>query len=446
MKFKSLLVATIAVAGLASCSSDQIGENNNVSGLNDIKVSVTVPNAFTRGEIEGSVENGSPIVKNVSAYVLRGKSQVAKMELTKLDEVYSANFKDLSLNGSERVVITANNKDVTDPQGYKIMDIQSNANAENVAAIYYFESAKLSSVVPVTVENKTTYTLDDMILKPIASRVEVSGPIDFEEKLVKSVDVTEITPNNYSETFGATERFFAQSTGQTVPPTAEGLKNLGELANAGFYEQITTGGKVVANHLFNGDEKRISFRMNATVYDVLKNTKGERIKPVNSANVQLDSYVYPATSGAEGSKTTRLYIKDADKKYYELIAADKGQIQVAGKKYNKSTTEKAEDVELDTYSTITDKNAGYFNMVKFAALTGETMDPNPSEFYEQGKIYKVFFNQIDWNKDGKIDGNDKYNPDENGDGGETPSNFDADIVVGATLMKWDIQNSAASIE
>lgn len=461
MKFKSLLVATIAVAGFTSCSSDDVDGNNSFNGSNDLEVRVSIPTAVGRGVIEDGVANDiAPNLSNIFAYVMRGTSQVAKLELSKSgsNDKYAATFKDISLNGTERIVVSANNhtaKDVVSPQGYNVIDIQSGRfdGKDNVAAIYYFDAANLSdkkSTHTSTSENKTTYTLDNMELKPQASRVEVSGEVKSSGKLVKSVEVTEITPNNYSKTFGAATRFMAQSTGDKVKPSKEVvLNNLGELANIDFYEAIKTGSKVVANHLFNGDEKRIAFRMNAIIYDVVKDAEGNRVLPINSSNVVVDSYVYKATVKAEGSEdVTTLYIKEKDNdkdKYYALTKKADGELQFNGEKYTKSATAAADDLVLDTYSTV-EQGAGYFNMVKFASMNGKVIDANASKFYEQGKIYKVFFDKIDWNGDGIVDDSDAYDPEENGDGGTTPSTTQADVVVGAKVMEWTVENTGASIE
>lgn len=454
MKFKSLLVATIAVAGFASCSSDDVDGNNSFNGSNDLEVRVSVPTAVGRGVVEDGVANSvAPNLSNIFAYVMRGTSQVAKLELTKSgsDDKYAATFSDISLNGTERIVVSANNhtdKDVVTPQGYGVLDVQSGKvkGKDNVAAIYYFDAANLTSAKKSDDKNKTEYKLDNMELRPQASRVEVSGAVKSSDKLVKSVEVTEMTPNNYSETFGAATRFMAQSTGNTVNPSDKDVKDkLGKLANVGFYADITTGGKVVANHLFNGDEKRIAFRMNAIIYDVVKDTQGNRVLPINSSNVVVDSYVYKATVKAEDSKdVTTFYIKDGDK-YYALTKKADGELQFNGEKYTKTATAAADDLVLDTYSTV-EQGAGYFNMVKFASMNGEVIDANASKFYEQGKIYKVFFNKIDWNGDGTVDDNDAYDPEENGDGGTSPSTTQADVVVGAKVMKWTVENTGASIE
>lgn len=448
MKLKSLFVATVAVAGLASCSSDKIGQDGGVTGSNDIEVSVSVQTAATRGAIEEGVgDSPSSSINNVVAYVMKGDKQVGKMDLAKSGSNFNGTFQNLTLNGTERVVISANNytgQDVITPQGYNILDVQSSkadGKAKRVAAIYYFDSASLSEAVKTDGENKRIYTLDKMVLKPQASRAEVSGTIDFEEKLVKSVDVTEITPNNYSETFGATERFFAQSTGNAVNVTEDKAKaTLGKLANVGFYDKVKKENTlVVANHLFNGDEKRIAFRMNAIIYDVVKDATGKRVKPVDKSNTVVDSYVY------KSEDLSALYIK-VGTEYFALTEKNDGKLQINGKKYNKADAAAVAGLELSTYSTV-ENGTGYFNLVNFAEmLAGDIIDKNASKEYVQGRIYKVFFNKIDWNGDGVVDGNDKYNPDTNGEGGTTPSASDADVTVGASIMEWKVENTGSSVE
>lgn len=449
MKLKSLFVATVAVAGLASCSSDKIGQDGGVTGSNDIEVSVSVQTAATRGAIEEGVgDSPSSSINNVVAYVMKGDKQVGKMDLAKSGSNFNGTFQNLTLNGTERVVISANNytgQDVITPQGYNILDVQSSkadGKAKRVAAIYYFDSASLSEAVKTDGENKRIYTLDKMVLKPQASRAEVSGTVLSEESLVKSLTVTEITPNNYSLKFGdpVSERFFAQSTGNVVDIDETAAKEkLGVLANVNFYDQIKDKSKVVANHLFNGDEKRIAFRMNAIIYDVLKDATGKRVKPVDESNVVVDSYVY------KSKDLDALYVK-VGAEYFALTEKNDGKLQINGKKYNKADAAAVAGLELSTYSTV-ENGTGYFNLVNFAEmLAGNTIDKDASKEYVQGRIYKVFFDKIDWNGDGVVDGNDKYNPDTNGEGGTTPSASNADVKVGASVMEWTVENTGSSVE
>lgn len=439
MKLKNLLIATTAFVGLVACSSDNLNTESGLGESTNVSVRVALPSLETRGSIESGVANTSPVLGNVSAYVMRGANVVSKQNMTPEGQGYKTDFLNLSLNGTERVVVAANSlaNNVVTPQGYSVYDIQSDGT-NNVGAIYYYDAKALKDSQKSTQDNKTIFTVDGMVLEPQASRVEVSGTVAFEEKLVQSLNVTELTPNNYSESFGASTRFQAVKT-TTIPVTVEdALANLGKLSNVNFYDQIKDKSKVVANHLFNGDEKRVTFRMDAIVYDVVVNGKGERVKPVSKENIELDSYVYQ-------DENNDLYVKEGND-YFALTPETDGDYAVLTQKYNKATTASTPS-NLKTYSTVVDKGAGYFNMVKFAqTINGDEIDENASEYYESGKIYGVFFDRIDWNGDGVIDGNDKYDPDTNGDGSTDPSVFKADVMVSATVLRWTIDNTGTVIE
>ena len=440
MKLKNLLIATVAFTGLVACSSDNLNNESGLGESTNVSVRVALPSLETRGTIEGDVTSTSPVLGSVSAYVMRGTTLVSKQNMTLDGQGYKTDFLNLSLNGTERVVVAANSlagSDIVTPQGYSVYDVQSNGT-NNVGAIYYYDAKALKDSQKTTEDNKTIFTVDGMVLEPQASRVEVSGTVAFEEKLVKSLSVTELTPNNYSETFGASTRFLAMKT-TTIPVTVDdALANLGKLSNVNFYDQIKDKSKVVANHLFNGDEKRVTFRMDATVYDVLINNKGERVKAVSKENIEFDSYVYQ-------DENDELFVREGDK-YFALTSATDGDYSVLTAKYNKATTASVPS-NLKTYSTVADKLAGYFNMVKFAqTINGNEINTSASEYYEAGKIYGVFFDRIDWNGDGIIDGNDKYDPDKNGDGSTDPSVFKADVVVSANVLSWTIENTGTVIE
>lgn len=436
MTFKKMFFATTVVAGLAACSSDKVGDNGELTGSNAIAVSVTMPHAATKGLVEDPITATTPQISKVYAYIMKGNTVVKKAEMVLSGSKYDATFVDVSLAGGERVVVAANDKktDTTTPDGYSVYDVQP-SGAKSLESIYYHDSRLLAKAVKTEANGKTVYTIPDMELRPQASRVEVSGEIKFNPELIKSLSVVELTPNNYSEAFGSDQRFKAQPTKNDGDITS-----LGKLASKDFYDLIKGGNKVVANHLFNGDEKRISFRLDAHVYDVLLNDNLERVKPVDENNVVFDSYVYK--SGADAN--LKLYVKKGSD-FFLLTKTEKGTLQILKEKYDVAKTAEAAAPELNTYSTA--EKSGYFNMVKFAAMNADgTLNNDASPYYEQGKIYKVFFDKIDWNGDGKVDSNDAYDPVDNGDGGTTPSTSKTDIVVGVTVMEWTIENTGASIE
>ena len=455
MKFKGLLFATVAMAGLASCSSDNNVADNIVGADKALTVNVSAANtSLTRGLVEETINNSKARVdtENVWAYLLRGNQQMAKQKvLFDNNTDGSAKFANLTIQANDRVVITGNAlAGTTTTTGYKIEDVQPTANKGGVKSVLYYDVKNLDFVEKDEV-NKLFKV--NMQLKPEAARTEVYGAIKANPKLIVSSTVDQITPNNYHHTIGNTETFKAV------------LGNLGKLAlENDFYSKITNGDKVVANHLFNGSEKRITFRLNAVIYDVVKIkdavNKTSKNQLVDAAQPQ--SYIFQG-------KNDKFYVEtdprslEAVTKLVELEESATGTILIGEKKYAKSATELTNLSQLKTYTTVIDAPSsgdglalrGYFQLVKFAPVNTNGTLASTTFDYEQGKIYKISFEKIDWNRDGSINNDDHFSPGDAGQDGEdggnggtepTPTDNKYDVQVGATIMDWTFEEVGSELE
>lgn len=106
MKLKNFFFAITAVAGLAAlvaCSSDKLNDGGEITGSNEIAVTVTLPQPSTRGVIDAPVgEDVTPEIENMFAYIMKGNTVFKKQELKpspKHDGRYIATFVDVALSG-----------------------------------------------------------------------------------------------------------------------------------------------------------------------------------------------------------------------------------------------------------------------------------------------------------------------------------------------------------
>ncbi|WP_018109906.1 hypothetical protein [Bacteroides propionicifaciens] len=268
-------------------------------------------------------------------------------------------------------------------------------------------------------EASKTYKVE-MTLEPQAARTEVSGAIKVNPKLVVSTTVDKITPNNYRETFASGETFKA-----------------------------TIG----------------NFGQNATIYDVVKinniDEKTSKNQLVDAAKPQ--SYIFKG-------KNDKYYVESDPMPYepiselFELEESNTGTIIIGDKKYVISTNQLTDLTQIKTYTTAEtaagangiESPRGYFQLVKFAALRENgLLDPKGTLDYEPGKIYKISFAKIDWNKDGKVNDQDHFSPGDGGQDGEdggnggtdpTPTDNKYDVAVGAKILDWTIEEVGSALE
>lgn len=460
MKFKGLLFATVAMAGLAACSSDNEAVDGIVGTDKDLTIKVGIPNSGqTRGIVEDGITSGRAMVDtdNVWAYLIRGSQKVAKQKVYFDGTIEgTARFINLTIGENDKVVVSGN-ADVTTPVGYEIAKVQPTATLGGVKSVLYYDSKGVNFT---NIEEASKTYKVEMTLEPQAARTEVSGAIKVNPKLVVSTTVDKITPNNYRETFASGETFKAT------------IGNFGQLALENkasdtdkFYDKIATGTKVIANHLFNGDEKRITFRLNATIYDVVKinniDEKTSKNQLVDAAKPQ--SYIFKG-------KNDKYYVESDPMPYepiselFELEESNTGTIIIGDKKYVISTNQLTDLTQIKTYTTAEtaagangiEAPRGYFQLVKFAALRENgLLDPKDTLDYEPGKIYKISFAKIDWNKDGKVNDQDHFSPGDGGQDGEdggnggtdpTPTDNKYDVAVGAKILDWTIEEVGSALE
>lgn len=420
MKFKGLLFATVAMAGLAACSSDNESVDGIVGTDKDLTIKVGIPNSGqTRGIVEDGITSGRAMVDtdNVWAYLIRGSQKVAKQKVYFDSTIEgTARFINLTIGENDKVVVSGN-ADVTTPVGYEIAKVQPTATLGGVKSVLYYDSKGVNFT---NIEEASKTYKVEMTLEPQAARTEVSGAIKVNPKLVVSTTVDKITPNNYRETFASGETFKA-----------------------------TIG----------------NFGQNATIYDVVKinniDEKTSKNQLVDAAKPQ--SYIFKG-------KNDKYYVESDPMPYepiselFELEESNTGTIIIGDKKYVISTNQLTDLTQIKTYTTAEtaagangiEAPRGYFQLVKFAALLENgLLDPSGKIFYEPGKIYKISFAKIDWNKDGKVNDQDHFSPGDGGQDGEdggnggtdpTPTDNKYDVAVGAKILDWTIEEVGSALE
>lgn len=411
MKLTKIFYATMAVVSLAACSSnDDNGDFISKSGT--IDVSVKLPQQ-TRGAIGETVPDGTPQVKEngLKAYILRGNTTVQTKVLELNEGAYKGTISGIALSGSERVVVGINHNRIN-AEGLSVDEIQPAENALGTKAlenVYYYTEPKV-----LTKESDTQYSAEFKDILPVAARVEVSGKIISDEKVVKDgkADVKVIVPNNYSSVYDAGDKTAVKTTNKGSLWYDFSSPNL----------DVENNTKVIANHLFAGDEQRIAFQISADIY---------KLHQIGGMNVKVeDSYVYYATDD-------QTYLWKSDDKFYKVTFNQDGKAIVENTPTN--------GVVLKTTPMVTGNQGGFYALIKFG---DSKKDAKPGE-YSAGYVYKINLGKIDWNGDGKYDDTDKFNPldpDGPGPGTVEPTTGDADVSVMATVKEWTLQNVIPGVE
>lgn len=409
-----IMIAALAIFGLTSCSNDK---DNVKTQETNLLVTLDVSSHVTRGVIEGTSDE-TPEVTSAIAYILSNGNVINQKAFEIKDEnktgPFETVFDKVLLGGNEKVVV-AINKDQVSPKDLEVKAIQPTAGVPAKGNVYYFSKAVDIVSAGELSADKKMYTVNVGNIDPVAARVEVSGKVVGHKDFVKSVTVDVITPNLYSAKYANTEKFVAKTT-----ENGDLWLNLDTTAQT----SIENGEKVVANHLFAGDEQRIAFRIDAVNY---------KLRQENNANIKVkiadvEYFVYVGTE--EGKE----YVRKSDK-FYALTFEGETKVPTMGAE--------ATDDLIATYNTAkADKKGGYFSLVKFEDSKKESDNKN----YEAGNIYKISLGKIDWNGDGKYDESDVYNPTENGDGSDEPSALEVGLTVQATVAKWIVKNVVPGVE
>lgn len=424
--FGKLLFGSIAIAGLLTAcnSNDQI--QGTVEVESTLNVEFTLPgNASSRSVVENPIIEVTPDIRTVHVSVVRGESNtLAKGTITMAEGETSGSiaFKAIKLGGNETVVITANGEDEnTVAQGLSIDKIQPTADKAGLANVFYANKRQLTATDLQTLDGVKTYTVD-MSLLPVAARVELFGNIAYSDD-VKDLTVNFITPNAYSTNYNVLSTF--NST--TATPGSLAIFSTPAVPNS-FYADIEDGTKAIANHLFVGDQQNIAFRIKATIYDLYENQNTNdyvKVKVGMDGEEEIYSYVYKT---AENDLYVAKY-EAGVREYYGITIDEDNQYSIS--------TEKAPSSLI----LATETREGFFTLSNFkiSDTTGGNLGViiNNGK-YQAGKIYKINLAEIDWNNDGKfIEGEDEYDPTENGGGTIEPS-VKQGLSVNVTVSNWSI--------
>lgn len=444
MNLKSFFAASLAVFGLAACSSN----DDNVqlpAESGSLRIAFSIPSpASSRGIIEEPVTDVKPIIKTANVYVMRGTAIVAQKPITlTVGNFGEATFEGILVGGNEKVVIAANgNEKVAD---LAIESFQPSASDAGLKNVYYRSESSLTSAVKTTVGGKAHYELANVIVNPIAARVELSGKINFDKRLVSQLSVDVVTPNAFTFKYGNPNLYFPKFlTGNAAD---KGMMFVDETSKPGFYNTIADRSKVIANHMFAGDDQRIAFRVTGSTYVRVKNADGTFVYLADAAKT-YKTPVYKGTNGQMYALPISQAAAFANLKTRTLGQVGSGLVEVTksagGYTLGNAITS---DVTLETAVTLggTAKN-GFYAFVNFSTASGEILTNIDGGKYAAGSIYKLNFAEVDWNHDGRITEEDVFTPDEDGGGGTEEPSEKADLVVKATVKDWVLKNIVPGVE
>lgn len=424
MKIKKILFSGLLILGITACINDD--SEGPITKPSELKIVVQIPGMEdgnkTRGVIEDPVSDLNPIIESATVYVMKGtgldfidKKTIVFGE-NKYNDAYAVTFEAIPLSGNERVVVTGNLGKETSPVNMKVQQIQPTTEKAGLTNICYRgEEPIKKSQKPGNDDGHAVYEAA-VTVEALAARVEMTNNIKYNEDLVKDLFVDVVSPTEYSNTLGSMVKFIPKSSDN-------GDLWLG--LDATQYGSIAKG-KAVANHLFVGDIQKITFRINATIYEYEMDVNGKAIK-ITEASRNIDSYSY-----TDGIKK---YVKDADGKYFAYEMNNVNSIII--------DTDEATKITLKTYNTI-DANSGFFTLANFSSSESEYKEVDGG-VYKGGVIYRIQLDKIDWNGNKQIDSGDIYDPNEKGIGSPEPAES-ADLIVFAEILPWTEKNVFPGVE
>ena len=355
---------------------------------------------------------------------MRGSSVVDSktVDLTDL-QTKKVTFEAISLGGREMVLITANilEDGVSAPSytGRLVKEIQPTAENKGLTNIFYSGTAPIQEDLAASGDGHKNYESTVDII-PAAARVEIGGEVKYNQELVKGLYVDVITPSEYTNSYGDTDKFI---------PSQDKTGDLWLDLDTDKYLSINDPKqRVAANHLFAGDIQKIAFRLNANIYETKKDDKGSAKK------VQLDdgssSFLYVLEGSSPESE--KLAVLKSDKQLYSYELNKVGEVIIGDSPLT--------EAKRATYNTV-EKNTGFFAFVNFKSDANGSIDTG----YQAGKIYQINLAQIDWNGNGDFDDEDLYNPEDNGTGTDNPAQA-ADLTISATVKEWTKEHVTPGIE
>ncbi len=406
LKFRNLAIATTAIVGLTACNNSE-NLPVNVAKNADVSVSVNIPSngVATRGVIQDA-SNQKIEVKNIQAFIKKGTS-VIKNVLVEDDMIegkttYTIPFGSVMVDGTENVEVVINaNPEKNEISVDDIQPSNTNSGLENV--VYLAKSNSLGSK-----DSQGNYDVTGLTANPIAARLEVTGSAKFNEDLVKSMEISYVSPTEYTLNYGKSET----------------LNKVSDATLAYSGSDITTingGKKVVANHLFAGDVTKVVVGFDIVKYKCPTDNAGRYIM-VSAGNDKF----YPIYTLGDNT-----YVYKKDNNYYDVkikLQGDQKPILTLGDMKN--------DVNLLTHPVKTE----YFMLNGF--------DTASKGVYEAGNIYKINLTTgMKWNVAGS-GFEDAYTPDINGgseDKDNTNEKKEANVNVSVDVLKWTVKDTSVSV-
>lgn len=413
LNFKNLAMATTAIFALAACNN-----NEDVPSLAKEEASVnlrinipTGANAATRGMVTDP-SNKEIKISHIAGRVFKAGTTLATADkaIGEGDTDYTLTLGPVMVDGKEKVqVVLNNNVASTEVSIDKIQPVDGKGNLEN--AIYTATTANLGTASDVNGKKVYTVTAD---ATSIAARLEVKGAAQFKKELVKSMAISYFAPVDYSLVYG--------QLGTVTLPSKSSLKMDVTPADV---TAITTGGKVIANHLFHNDLASAVVGFKIEKYSCLLNGEGAYV--IYNPKGTDEKYFIYETSDA-GKYVVNMGTIQAPK-YFDI------SVKLEDGKYNLTIAE-----EQNVQATLADTKSSveYFGLANF----GGTVDNK----YEGGKVYKLnLASGMSWNKDGSKE----YNPEENAgtdDPDKVKDKKEASIDVTVNVTTWNEVETSVEVQ
>lgn len=445
MKLNDSLLLTffVAILALSSCTHDNYNPVND-STIGSIKVRVAVNQTKSRSIITTPVTDEKAVLDFITVFIMRGDFVVAEKNTQVMNSIAEVDFENVTIGGNETIIVVGNNN-IKSFKGVEISEIQPTEANTGLDNIYYMGKASLSDITPILKNKKRYYVVDNVELQSIAARVEVSGQVRYNKEIVNSLNVDVITPNAYTYIFGNPYKFYP-----TYSPIDQANPGVLSIHNTDFYNKISDHKNVVAYHLFIGDEQRIAFRIDAAIYNVLRNSDDTFImlKGKNDGGYEYTSPIYTDINGNyyvlavgnedDPARQNLNNMGSIEKQGAGLYHVKKeGDTYIVGERISS-------DIQLAKSSSVLDNKKGFFALVKFGQ--GDRTGVVDNGVYAGSKIYKIDLGKIDWNGDGKFDEKvDIYDPSIIGEGTENPVEA-TEVMVEANITDWNIENLAPIIE
>jgi len=409
MKQERFIYGLVLLLALWACGEHKDAEQvytpmheSSLSILVDIK-----GGGCSNSKTRTNSENVRPAIRSLSVeiYSTSGKI-IANKQVKWIDSAdeHLITFSNLLLGGGEKVCIMANPHEKHESLTHiPIEDIQPDKNSsveESMYRIPYYGVGKTK----MQAYGEFSANVE---LVPIASRVEIVGNINYDEAIVHTLKVDVITPSNYTKEFGKSDKY---------TPCTENKGPLWIDLEGDDYEKMKKGEYMPVFHFFPGDEQRIHIHIEAEIYQIQEFDENDL--PIQNEYPKFDnmkSYVYKPTLINKESipKDIFEFLKTLELKemYYDISQKEKPKVllfkQGEQEFYITDVHDLFQYFKIATRLSEDKGDVGFFGLISFKNNENQLIDDG---CYKANTIYHIDLSKIDWNGDGIINEEDKYNP------------------------------------